>query len=56
MLWSSRMAGFPDLKVVVAFMFFVVNVVTVSSHTTTDAKGVKESLGFRLMSVKMASA
>jgi hypothetical protein len=36
-------------------MFFVVKVVVVSGPTTTDAEDVKESLGFRLMSVRIIS-
>ena len=34
-------------------MLFVIKVVVVSGPTTTDAKDVHESLGFRLVSVRI---
>ena len=42
-------------KAVVVFVFFVVKVILASGPTTTDAKDVKESLGLRLMSVRIIS-
>ena len=47
---------FTDVEeAVVVFMFFVVKVVVVSGPATTDAKDVKESLGFRLVPVRIVS-
>ena len=42
-------------KAVVVFVFFVVKFVLASSATATDAKDVKKSLCFRLMSVRIIS-
>jgi hypothetical protein len=42
-------------KTVIMLMLFVVKVVVISGPTTTDAKDVKEPLGFRLMSVRIIS-
>ena len=53
MLWSSRIADFPDdiEKTVVAFVFFVIKFVLASGATATDAKDVQESRCSRLVSV-----
>jgi len=42
-------------RAVIVFMSFVVSVVLVSSPTTTDAKDIHESLGLRLLSVRIVS-
>ena len=40
-------------KAVVMFTFFVIEVLLVSGPTTADAKDAQESLGFRLVSVRI---
>lgn len=51
--WPASQTFTDVKKVVVVFMFFVVKVVIVPRPTTTDTKDVQESLGFRLMPVRI---
>ena len=51
------MAGFQTFtnieQAAAVFVFFIVKVVIFSGTTTTDAKDVKQLLGFRLMSMRI---
>ena len=53
--WSVSQTFTDVEKAVVVFVFFVVKFVLASGATATDAKDVKESLCFRLMSVRIIS-